>query len=50
MGTILGDLFKNVGTGIGKMFDGEILDGIGEVLGGAGDAVSRTWNGTLNLG
>ena len=49
MGSILGDLFKNVGTGIGKMFDGEILDGIGEVLGGAGDAVARTWNGTLNL-
>lgn len=49
MGTILGDLFKNVGTGLGKMFDGEILDGIGEVLGGAGNAVSRTWNGALNL-
>lgn len=49
MGTILGDLLKNVGKGIDKVFDGEILDGIGDVFGGAGDAVSRTWNGALNL-
>ena len=49
MGTILGDLFKKVGGGIGKVFDGDIVDGIGDVLGGAGDAVSRTWNGALNL-
>ena len=28
MGTILGDLFKNVGTGLGKVFDGDNLGGV----------------------
>ena len=32
MGTILGDFFKKVGGGVDKMFDGEIIDGIGDVL------------------
>ena len=32
MGTILGDLFKNVGTGLGKVFDGDIVDGLGDVV------------------
>ena len=49
MGTILGDLLKNVGKGIDKVFNGEIIDGIEDVLIGAGDAVSRMWNGTLNI-
>ena len=49
MGTILGDLFKNVGGGLGKVFDGEILRGLGDVLGGVGGAVGRTVNGALNL-
>ena len=26
MGTILGDMFKKVGGGLGKVFDGEIID------------------------
>lgn len=49
MGTILGDLFKNVGTGLGKVFDGEIVDGIGDVLGAPLDAAGRTVNSALNL-
>ena len=49
MGTIIGDFFKKVGGGIGKVFDGEILDGLGDVLGGVGDAAGRTVNGALNL-
>lgn len=49
MGTIIGDFFKKVGGGIGKVFDGDILDGLGDVLGGVGDAAGRTVNGALNL-
>ena len=49
MGTILGDLFKKVGGGLGKVFDGDILDGLGDMLGGVGGAVGRTVNGALNL-
>lgn len=49
MGTILGDFFKKVGGGLDKMFDGEILDGIGDVLGAPFDAAGRTINGALNL-
>ena len=49
MGTILGDFFKKVGGGLDKMFDGEILDGIGDVLGAPIDAAGRTIGGALNL-
>lgn len=49
MGTILGDMFKKVGGGLGKVFDGDILDGLGDVLGGVGRAAGRTVNGALNL-
>ena len=49
MGTILGDLFKNVGGGLGKVFDGEVIDGLGDVLGGLGRGVGRIVNGALNL-
>lgn len=49
MGTILGDFFKKVGGGLDKMFDGEIFDGIGDVLGAPIDAAGRTIGGTLNL-
>ena len=49
MGTILGDFFKNVGGGLGKVFDGEVLDGLGDVLSGIGDGMRRTVNGALNL-
>ena len=49
MGTILGDFFKKVGGGLDKMFDGEIIDGIGDVLGAPIDAAGRTINGALNL-
>ena len=49
MGTILGDMFKKVGGGLGKVFDGEIIDGVGDVLGGVIKAGGRTVNGALNL-
>lgn len=49
MGTILGDLFKKVGGGLGKVFDGEIIDGVGDVLGGVFKAGDRAVNGALNL-
>lgn len=49
MGTILGDFFKKVGRGIDKMTDGEIIDGIGDVLGAPLDAAGRTINSALNL-
>ena len=49
MGTILGDMFKKVGGGLGKVFDGEIIDGVGDVLGGVLDAGGRTVNDALNL-
>ena len=49
MGTILGDFFKKVGSGLDKMFDGEILDGIGDVLGAPIDVAGRTVNSVLNL-
>ena len=49
MGTILGDFFKKVGGGLDKMFDGEIIDGIGDVLGAPIDVAGRTVNSVLNL-
>ena len=49
MGTILGDLFKNVGSGLGKVFDGDVVDGLSDVLGGVGEGIGRTVNGALNL-
>lgn len=49
MGTIIGDFFKKVGRGIDKMTDGNILDGLGDVLGAPLDAAGRTVNGALNL-
>ncbi len=49
MGTILGDMFKKVGGGLGKVFDGEIIDGIGDVLGGVINTAGRTVNSALNL-
>ena len=49
MGSILGDFFKKVGGGLGKMFDGEIIDGLGTVLGAPIDAAGRIVNGALNL-
>lgn len=49
MGTILGDMFKKVGGGLGKVFDGEIIDGVGDVLGGVIDGAGRTVNSALNL-
>jgi len=50
MGTILGDFFKKVGGGLDKMFDGEIIDGLGDVLGAPIDVAGRTVNSVLNLG
>ena len=49
MGTILGDFFKKVGGGLDKMFYGEIIDGLGDVLGAPIDAAGRTISGTLNF-
>ena len=49
MGTILGDFFKKVGGGLDKMFDGEIIDGLGDVLGAPIDVAGRTVNSVLNL-
>ena len=49
MGTILGDLFKNVGKGLDKVFDGDIVDGLGDVLGAPLKAAGRTVNSALNL-
>lgn len=49
MGTILGDFFKKVGGGLGKVFDGEIIDGVGDVLGGVIDGAGRTVDSALNL-
>ncbi len=49
MGTIIGDFFKKVGRGIDKMTDGNILDGLGDVLGAPIDVAGRTVNGALNL-
>ena len=49
MGTIIGDLFKKVDRGIDKMTDGDIWDGLGDVLGAPLDAAGRTVNGALNL-
>ena len=49
MGTILGDMFKKVGGGLGKVFDGEIIDGVGDVLGGVFDASGRAVNDALKL-
>ena len=33
MGTITGDMCRKVGSGHGKVFDGDIIDGVGDVLG-----------------
>lgn len=49
MGTIIGDFFTKVGRGIDKITDGEIFDGLGDVLGAPLDAAGRTVNGALNL-
>ena len=49
MGTIIGDFFKKVGLGIDKMTDGNLWDGLGDVLGAPIDAAGRTVNGALNL-
>lgn len=49
MGTIIGDFFKKVGRGIDKMTDGDIWDGLGDVLGAPLDAAGRTVNGALNF-
>ena len=49
MGTILGDMFKNVGGGLGKIFDGDIINGVGDVLGGVFNTAGRTVNSVLNL-
>lgn len=49
MGTILGDMFRKVGGGFGKLFDGEIIDGVGDVFGGFFDAGGRLINDALNI-
>ncbi len=49
MGTILGDMFKKVGGGLGKVFDGDVIDGVGDFLGGMGDAAERAIGGVVGL-
>jgi len=49
MGTILGDMFKTIGGGFDKLFDGEILDGVGDVLGAPFQAAGRTLDGVLGF-
>lgn len=49
MGSIIGDLFRDVGAGLGKVFDGHVMSGLGDVLAGVGGGVGRTVNGALKL-
>ena len=49
MGTILGDMFKNVSNGLGDIFNGDVFKGLGGVIGGVLDGAGRTVNGALNL-
>lgn len=49
MGSIIGDLFRDVGSGLGKVFDGRVLSGLGDVLVGVGNGMGRTVKGALNL-
>lgn len=37
------------GAGLGKVFDGHVISGLGDVLVGVGGGVGRTVNGALNL-
>lgn len=49
MGTILGDMFKDVGNGLGDIFNGDVFKGLGGVIGGVLDGAGRTVNGALSL-
>jgi len=49
MGSILGDMFKRVGRGFGRVLDGDVIDGIGDVLGGVGVAAGRTAESVFGL-
>ena len=42
MGSILGDFFKDIGSGIDKVSDGEILDGVSDIIGGTLAGAGRT--------
>ena len=42
MGSIAGDFFRAFGSGIDKLSDGEIWDGISDIVGGTLDGVGRT--------
>ncbi|MBR4250888.1 MAG: TerB family tellurite resistance protein [Kiritimatiellae bacterium] len=49
MGSIIGDLFKDIGSGIGKVFDGKVASGLGAVLAGIGNTMARTVGGAAKL-
>ena len=49
MGSILGDMFKTIGGGIDKLSDGEIFDGLGDVLGAPFEAAGRTLDDVLSI-
>ena len=49
MGSILGDMFKTIGDGIDKLSDGEIFDGLGDVLGAPFEAAGRTLDDVLSI-
>lgn len=42
MSSILGDFFKKLGSGVDKLSNGEICDGIEDILSGAVDGAGRT--------
>ena len=41
-GSILGDFFKDIGDGLGKMFDGDVVESVGGILGGTLKGAFRT--------
>lgn len=42
MSSILGDFFKKIGSGVDKLSDGNIWDGLGDILGGTLTGAGRT--------
>ena len=49
MGSIIGDFFKQLGKGIDKITDGQILSGLDEMISAPGAAIGRTIDGALGL-
>lgn len=49
MGSILGDFFKTVGRGVDKVSEGEVLDGLSDILGGTVSSTGRAIGSTLEV-